>query len=433
MRSLYLLILLLVSILFTESCSHKNDNQVQFNGDLFDAKHIHEIRLSFTDAQFWDTLVKNKKLRDSLEISNYTRCNVSIDGHDIKDVGVRLKGESSYDFTKGKKKSFKIDLNQFIRKQRYSGVSKLNLNNNYKDPSMLREKLTLDLMQQMGTPTPRNAFAAVYLNDEYWGLYLMEEDINKVFLRKNFGNKNGNFYFCEPNGNLVQHDKMDEYYHSYKKKNNKSANDWNDLTNFIKVANSIAKEEKYEKDLDTIFATDNCLKAWAVNNLLVNVDAYNMLYPHNYFLYHDSATNKLNWINYDYNFSFAAWTPKYNLQQVCDFDILFYDKKFPFAVKVLGQNPLLKQRYLAIMKDLTENYFTKDKFTQLVDSYYSLIKDDVFRDTKKEYSNDDFEKNISTTIGDKGDPGAFTPGLKEFMECRRASVLGQLQKHQQIN
>ena len=88
-----------------------------FQGDLFDDTHLHEIHINFASDNFWDTLVLNKKLKDSLEVNTYHKGNVVIDGTELKDVGLRFKGESSYDFTKGQKKSFKLNLNCFTKKQ----------------------------------------------------------------------------------------------------------------------------------------------------------------------------------------------------------------------------------------------------------------------------------------------------------------------------
>ncbi len=417
--------ILLVSVsLF--SCKSNPTSEVKiYKGDVFDDSVVHEIKLNFADKNYWDSLVKYKLIKDSMEINHFYKCNVTIDGNEIKDIGVRLKGESSYDFTKGKKKSFKLDFNCFVRKQKYCGVTRINLNNNYKDPSLMREKITLDMLAKEGLPTSRSAYAKVYLNDEYWGLYLMVEGINKDFLKRNFNNASGNLYIGEPNGTLEKLATLSDYARNYRKKNNKKENDWSDLIQFISTVNSENTAKNQGANLDSIFNLDNCLKTWAINNLLVNVDAYNMMYPHNYFLYSDSISGKLQWINYDYNYSFAAWNPKYTYSQVCEFPIFYNNPSLPLANLVLSKNKQIQKRYLTTLQSIFANQFTEEHIDTEVKRLYTLIKEAVYEDNRKEFSNEDFEKNCSTTLGDKNDPGAFIPGLKEFVHDRKMSVLKQ--------
>jgi spore coat protein H len=415
------------------ACGPKKRAEVSlFEGDLFDHNHLHEIRLYFEATDFWDSLVYFKKQKDSLEVSHYLKCDVNIDGTELKDIGIRLKGESSYDFTKGKKKSFKLDLNNFVRKQKYAGVSRLNLNNNYKDPSLLREKLALDKMTKAGLPTPKSAFTRVYLNDEYWGVYLLVEEINKEFLKRNFGSNKGNLYIGEPNGTLSELSSQDNYMRAYRKKNHKKENNWTDLMQFVKVINNNSNEQKQIDELDSVLYVDECLKTFAINNLLVNVDAYNMIYPHNYFLYSDSNSKKMHWINYDYNYSFAAWNPKFTYEEVINLSVFYSDAKHPLANLALNKNKLLKQRYTEIYKQILE----ETKISEMEESmlaYQKLIRNAVLEDKQKEYSKEEFEKSLDFTLGDKKDPGAFIPGLKEFLRQRINAASSQLSIRNELN
>ena len=416
------------------SCSSPQSKSTSlFKGDLFDDAHLHELRLKFDNDGFWDSLALHKKLKDSLEISKYMKCTVTIDGTELKDVGIRFKGESSYDFTKGKKKSFKLDLNCFIRKQKYQGITRLNLNNNYKDPSLMREKLTFDVYAKEGLPSPKSAYAKVFLNDEYLGLYLLVENIDKHFLKRTFKQSAGNLYFGEPHGTFEKLDDMEKYIRSYRKKNNKKVNNWNDLISLINCINTAQSEEKQVKALQEILELDNCLKTWAINNLLVNVDAYNMMYPHNYYLYADTSTNKLNWINYDFNYSFAAWNPKYTYNQVIDFPIYFVQDKHPFAQLVLKENEILKKMYREHLEKLLESCLNEQFISAKIDQYKNLIGEAVKEDANSEYSYEDFESNLTKTLGDKNDPGAFTPGLLEFVKERKEAVLKQLEQEKVPN
>ena len=86
-----------------------------FGKSFFEKDSIHVIRIYFTQCSYWDSLVNNKKLYDSLEISNHLQANLIIDNKKIYSVGIRFKGESSYEFYPGKKKPFRIKFNKFIK------------------------------------------------------------------------------------------------------------------------------------------------------------------------------------------------------------------------------------------------------------------------------------------------------------------------------
>ncbi len=259
------------------------------------------------------------------------------------------------------------------------------------------------------------------------------EAINKDFLTRSFTNSNGNLYFGEPNGTLEKFDNPETYYRNYRKKTNKKRNDWSDLIRFISVVNADENENKEAANLDSIFHVDNCLKTWAINNMLVNIDAYNTMYPHNYFLYFDSTSKKMHWINYDYNYSFGAWNPKYNYSDICNFPIFYCNEKLPLANLILAKNKILKKRYLDILTKLVETHLSDATMKRGVKLQYDLIKEAVLEDTFKEYSNEEFEKNCNFTLGDKKDPGAYIPGLLEFVADRRSSILKQLNENKSIN
>ena len=76
----------------------------------------------------------------------------------------------------------------------FEGLKKLNLNNGFSDPSFIRETLGYELFEQMNLPTPRRAFADVWVNNTRLGLYTIVEQIDKTSLLRNFANPEGNLY-----------------------------------------------------------------------------------------------------------------------------------------------------------------------------------------------------------------------------------------------
>ena len=110
----------------------------QTAGDAFFSDGIvHEIRFNFTQPGYWDSLKQNYTL------DVYMRCNLEVDGVQYPNSGVKFKGNSSYN-NPSNKKPFRIDFSEYVDNQEVNGLKKLILNNAFKDPSFLREKLMLD-------------------------------------------------------------------------------------------------------------------------------------------------------------------------------------------------------------------------------------------------------------------------------------------------
>ena len=108
----------------------------QIDGDnIFNEDQIITIDLTFESTDFWEILETN------YETGTYIEADLTITDNtgttNINQVGVRLKGNSSY-FHPGNKKSFKIDFNEYVSGQNYDGLKKLNFSNGFKDPTLMR-------------------------------------------------------------------------------------------------------------------------------------------------------------------------------------------------------------------------------------------------------------------------------------------------------
>jgi spore coat protein CotH len=86
--------------------------------------------------------------------------------------------------------------------QKYDGLKAINLNNGFKDPTFMREKLMLDFCQRNVIPAPRCTYANIYVNDTLWGFYTLVEQVNTTFLKRWFPENNGNLFKGDPNGTL---------------------------------------------------------------------------------------------------------------------------------------------------------------------------------------------------------------------------------------
>lgn len=275
--------------------------------DLFDSAVLHEIKITVPFSPFLDTLKwlykANRKASSAKQGKQYLKSTISIDGHIIPSVGIRFKGESSYRSAATQKKPLKIDLNEFIKKQGYQGIKKFNLHNGLGDPSLQREVLSYYLLRKMGVPAPRTAYCRLYLNNQYWGLYLLVEQIDKTFLKKHFINAKGNLYKNVHNTGMKWEGERDTTYkRRFDLKTNKKKGDWQPFVDFLKVINECPNEQ-FEERIGQVFNVPLFLKTIAVDVLTNNWDSY-LANGRNFYLYHDPKAYQLQWIPWDYNLSF---------------------------------------------------------------------------------------------------------------------------------
>jgi spore coat protein CotH len=392
------------------------------DGDsLFNAPIVHDLYLNFSQTGYWDSLVANY----SADV--YMKCDVVLDGRTLPQTGVKFKGNSSYN-NPSKKKSWKLDFDEYISGQDYNDLKKLNLNNGFKDPTLLREKIALDYCKMRGIPAPRCAFARVYLNNVYWGLYTIVEEINKDFLDDRFYDKKGNLFKGDPTGDLKWYGSAAaSYYTKYELKTNETTNNWSDLVHLIDEINNSTTVQLHDS-LEAVMNTNTVISAWASTNLFVNLDSY-LGSGHNYYVYHDSLTNKFNYIVWDVNESFANFNMGMTLSQMKNLSIYYGSTNVnrPLYSKMLS-DAQYKSDYTMELCNQAQYYFSNTVLDPIIDSLANAIRADVYADTLKSYSNQNFEDNIIMDISLPGGPGVggSFAGLKPFITSRRTAVINEL-------
>jgi len=85
------------------------------------------------------------------------------------------------------KKKFKLDFDGASFPAPWGMVEEVNLHSAYEEPgeeSYIREALALRFFSEVGVAAPSSEFVLLYLNDEFWGLYTMVEEVDKQFLER---------------------------------------------------------------------------------------------------------------------------------------------------------------------------------------------------------------------------------------------------------
>jgi spore coat protein CotH len=129
---------------------------------------------------------------------DYVAGDVVVNGTNFPDVGVRLKGSSTYeDLNCGDgycKAAFKIKLNEFVEGQTYGDLERITLNNMTSDYTQSKEVIVYNLLHQQSQLASRCSYARVTLNGEPWGLYANVESADDEWLQRRFEDPEGNFW-----------------------------------------------------------------------------------------------------------------------------------------------------------------------------------------------------------------------------------------------
>ncbi|MEM8888196.1 MAG: CotH kinase family protein [Bacteroidota bacterium] len=269
---------------------------------IFDDAIVHEIQLSFSDPDFWTTLSNNYE--NNYPNVPYIMANAVIDGESIDSIGVRIKGFSST-FISTPKKSIKLDFNEYVSGKKYDGLRKINLNNGEGDPAILRDKLCYDILRNAGVKAPRTAYAKVYLNGTYWGLYLLVEQIDRTFLQENFGTDEGNLFKNMGNSDLGWEGRDTSLYQQvFDLKTPNRAGAWSRFVNFLDILNN-SSDQDFKDAIAQVFDVELYLKVLAVDVATSNWDSY-IEHGRNYYMYENPYSGKFQWIPWDYNLAMGG-------------------------------------------------------------------------------------------------------------------------------
>lgn len=306
-------------------------------------------------------------------------------------VGIRVKGNSSLKsaVSSGNNKlSFKLDFDEFeelypeINNQRFYGYKQLNLNNNYADESLMRDKVSADLFREFGLTAANTTFAVVYLDhgegSEFYGVYTLLEEMDDTVIENQLGDDSGNLY--KPEGRAASFASGTYNDEMMDKKNNEDEADYSDVKALYEVINREDLEtdpETWKSDLEDVFDVDGFLKWLAANTVMQNWDTYGTM-THNYYLYHNPETNKLEWIPWDNNE--ALKEGKAN-RQALSLGLDEVNNNWPL-IRYLMDEVDYKTIYDTYVYEFNENVFTEEKMVETYTKYFEMIKEYAYAEVE---------------------------------------------------
>lgn len=316
----------------------------------------------------------------------YVPCSVFHDGLEWYYVGIRFKGNSSLrdPVQQGLMKfPFRLEFNHFsdeypqVTGQTFYGFQQLSLGNNFRDMSLVREKVASDLFRDFGVNAAHATFCRLYVDygegPVYFGLYTLVEIVFDTMLKDQFGSENGNCYKPENQGasfSLGSFNTID-----FDKKTNEGLADWSDVESLYTTLHNdkrISSPIEWRTNLESILDVDYFLKWLAANTAMQNWDTYGNM-THNYYLYNDPNDNLIKWIPWDNN---EALLEDGGVNGALPLDFSGVNAEWPL-IRYIFDQPEYQQIYKDYLVEFVNTSFLPSRMHGIYDHHYDLIKEYV--------------------------------------------------------
>jgi len=252
-----------------------NQPKPDIEGILFDPSQVISIALELPEssvAALWEQPDVYVTGMFSMTSGSFQQAPVAI--------GVRIKGGVGSLQTLDGKPALKLKFNFSDPDLRLLGLKKLTLNNMVQDPSMLREVLSYELFRAFSVPSPRTGYAALTINGEPYGVYLVLEAWDDVSLSMYFATLK-HLYEGEDGVDVIPSQvslfDVDEG----------STSNTTDLSMFAIVAAGTA-EENWVAAIQDVADLSEFLRMWAVEHHIGHSYGYSVT-PSNYYLHSSSS------------------------------------------------------------------------------------------------------------------------------------------------
>ncbi|HEX4592496.1 MAG TPA: CotH kinase family protein, partial [Gemmataceae bacterium] len=361
----------------------------------------------------------------------YGKGSISVGPEKFANVGLRYKGNASYMASRQSlKRSMKVELDHFNENgPRFHELKKLNLNAGAMDPTKGREALAFAAYRAAGIPSPRTAYAEVTLtvpgkyDREYLGLYTVIEQVDKTFLKDRFGSNKGLLMKPERlRGIDYLGENWDAYKARYQPKHDATPEQAKRVIDFTRLV-AQANDEQFAKEIGSYLDVDEFLRFLATTAMLSNLDSV-LTMGHNFYIYLNPTTDKLVFLPWDMDLSFAGFPMGGSADQQLDLSLMH-----PYV----GQNklidrllaiPAVNDQYRKLLKDLAATVFSKEKLLADIDTIEKATKE--VREKEAKAAANRKESAGGFGFGPGGGMFGRSPDLKTFVEKRTTSITAQL-------
>jgi uncharacterized protein (TIGR03437 family) len=370
----------------------------QTTDDFFDDSFMQELRLEIRPSD-WDTL-----RRTYLENTYYPAdFHWIFKGKDIvlPSIGIRSRGHGSRSPVKP---NLRLDFNRYEPGQKFLGLTSAVLKANNQDPSMLRERSVFKLWARTGLPASRETFARLYINNVYYGVFLLTEELRSEYTQRYLGEGSGDLYEWKPIENyhfewFPNCTKPDQVACStdpkkwadvpFNPEENKTTYDLKPTIEMIRTINTVSDAD-FERTVSGLLD----LKLWSFQNAIENFiadadgilgDTYGM---NNFWIYRYDKTSFHQFLLWDKDSSYDWWQRP--IFEHADENVLM---RRTLALPHRRQEYLESLYKVAVLAGGPGGWLEWEHKRE-----YDLAKPSIYEDTFKQYGDTGNKQNSSNEI-----------------------------------
>ncbi|KAF9925449.1 hypothetical protein FBU30_004756 [Linnemannia zychae] len=383
---------------------------------IFDEDEIATIHITADAAQ-----IANINANPQLETD--VRCTFRWIDHDQiytqTNISLKTAGKSSKEFQKQSYKfSFDTDYNQT-----FFSRPNIKLRSEVTDPTVLREKTYIDLLNSAGIPTAQGQYVRLFINNQPFGLYLMVDDIKKSFIKQTIYGGNPtvvpgslvqmNAPITTTQADLVYKGPLNasydpSVYTAVNLGNNPPTEPLNQLIAFMKDLQDfdpVSTPDPIGYWNNTRLDLDGFLRCMALEYLAGAYDNYWMS-GSNYFMYFNpilGASGKWQWLPTDFDGTFGDGYPTSSQSTYQTWAPAGTYGFHPLVSKLILNNTAINGLFEQTLKDLIQTVFKPEALFPRIMAYNQMLLLDYTWDVSinrtgpgkvNGYTVDDFNNNL---------------------------------------
>jgi len=278
-------------------------SSAQTTSDLFDDGVLHTLHLAI-HSRDWD------RLRAGYLENDYYPADLTWNGVRVTNVGVRSRG---YGSRSSVKPGLKLDFERYSTRGQFLGLRSLVLDNLLQDSSMIRERVAMAFLRRFGVPASREAFARVFVNGQYAGLYAMVEAVDTAFAQRTLGDAQGALFeyrWARPYYGDYLGDDLDLYRPLFEPRTREHDSVfalYDPVRELFRAINE-TPAESFRDAVGTHLDLEATLRLVAADTLLGEVDGIlGFAGMNNFYLHRHSTTRRHQLLPWDKDYSLVQW------------------------------------------------------------------------------------------------------------------------------
>ncbi|MEH7354194.1 CotH kinase family protein [Neobacillus drentensis] len=320
-----------------------------------------------------------RELRRDIWIDDPVPAQLTIGGRKLE-IDLSYRGSHIRDFPK---KSYQI---KFYNPRKFKGSKLIHLNAEFKDPSLIRNKLSFDFFSEIGVLSPQSSHIFLTENGKAKGVYLEIESVDENFLKRRNLSNGSIFYAVDGDANFSLMSDLDKVTKKsldlgYERKYGTPANDYY-LQEFIFNINTIPQND-FEKEIPKYVDIEKYLSWMAGIIFTSNYDGF----VHNYALYRNDNTGLFQVIPWDYD---ATWGRDVN-GKIMEANYVPISGFNTLTARLLDVDHYRK-RYRNLLGEIMNHQFTTEFMMPKVEKMLQLIRPYVLQDPYKKQDINMFDK-----------------------------------------